>query len=70
MSANYPHELKLAIQCRDRNSGTVGSFLYLPAAPFFAASPVFADCVGVFAYMEERGLELVCGAIVGVKRTA
>ena len=66
---DYPHEYKLAIQCTDRNSGKIGSFIYLPESPFFAASPVFGDCVGLFDYMQDSGLTLCAGTIAGVKRT-
>ena len=68
--ASYPHDFKLAIQCTDRNSGKVGTFLYLPGAPFFAASPVFEDCAQCFDYMNKNSLALVPGTIAGVNRAA
>lgn len=43
------------IQCKDRVSGKIGSFIYSNDKPFEAVSPVFVDLVGLYSWMNQNG---------------
>jgi hypothetical protein len=46
--------LLFCIQCTDRDSMTIGSFVYNEQKPFRAISPVFENCIGVFQWMRDH----------------
>ncbi len=45
------------IQCKDVQSGEIGSFIYSNDRPFYALSPVFTDLVGLYTWMKENQWE-------------
>lgn len=49
--------LKGCIQCIDKASGKTGCFLH--KGDRLAVSPVFPDLIGLFGYMQEKGLRIV-----------
>jgi hypothetical protein len=53
---NKPTNKSFCIQCTDIVSGKLGSFIYENNKPFHAISPVFPDCMGLFAYMHNQKL--------------
>lgn len=48
-------DLRWCIQCTDKNSMTVGSYVYHKLAPMQAVSPVFTDLIGLFTWMKQQG---------------
>lgn len=57
--------MKYCIQCKDANSGQVGTFgfdeaefIANPEAGFKAVTPVFDGCIDLFAWARENGVML------------
>lgn len=48
-------DLRWCIQCTDKTSMTVGSYVYHRLAPNHAVSPVFPDLIGLFSWMKQQG---------------
>lgn len=48
-------DLRWCIQCTDRDSMIVGSYVYHKLAPGRAVSPVFSDLIGLFTWMKRQG---------------
>jgi hypothetical protein len=57
--------LQKAIQCTDRASAQVGSFIH--KGDFIAISPVFNSLVQLFAWMKTSGFESVPGSYTKVR---
>ena len=46
------------IQCQDRLSGKIGSFVYKEEKKFHAISPVFTSLAGLFSWMKTHGFKV------------
>lgn len=48
-------DLRWCIQCTDKDTMTIGSFVYHRMAPMRAVSPVYQDLASLFTWMKEQG---------------